>query len=138
MKKNFFPVFSSFGSRDIVVSNVFFQKISISNFYCSQLWASCDRSLESSWGVDSKYIFFMGQKPLLFDIKSLIILTILGKKCLNHFRMNISKNYFFDLHTPIDSFLSVCQKNPFFLVFSSFGSPDISVSDVFFLKKIYI
>ena len=91
---------------------------------CSHLCPSWDLSLGSSWGADFKYIYFLGEKPSIFHIDSLIIFTF----CF-HIHMNSRKLTFtwilpeiiswilVFLHKPIHSLLSVVQKNNFWNFF---------------------
>ena len=70
----------------------------------------------------------MGQKPCIFLINTLIILTIL---------MNIRKKYFLDLflYTPNHSFLNVRQKKIFLQIFGVFFLEILPVQRGFFWKN---
>ena len=54
----------------------FYQKVSMPHFCCSKLWASGDISLESSSGVDFKYMYFYESKLFRTFIYCLIIFSL--------------------------------------------------------------
>ena len=82
-KKNFFSSFFSFFVPEILPFQTVFFQTTISNFCCSQLLPSCDLSLESSWGVDFKYIYFYGWKSYHFWYTDSYHICLLAKKCVN-------------------------------------------------------
>ena len=128
-KKNFFSSFFSFFVPEILPFQTVFFQTTISNFCCSQLLPSCDLSLESSWGVDFKYIYFYGWKSYHFwYTDSYHICVLPKKKCKLTFAWILPKNNSWNslfLYTPINSLLSVRSKKLFFELFSA-------VSNVFF------
>ena len=138
-KRIFFPLFLV---QILPFQTFFFRKRFIFKFFCRQLCPSCDLLLESSWGVNPKYIYFYGPKIFPFSFKESYHIHCYGEKnTWTHFRMSITKKCFLDLHvfTYTNWFLLNCTtKNLFFTVFSMSASPDIAVSAGFFPKKIYI
>ena len=140
-KKTFFPAFFIFRSSDIAVSDVFFQKITISNFCYSQLLPLCNLSLERSWGADFKYMYFCVWKTFYFSyIEYHNICTFAGKVYKLTFAWILPKIlswiYIFQ-SIPTDSLLNVASKN----LFSNFFPilvPDILPFQPFSLQKIRI
>ena len=138
-KKTFFPALFIFRSSDIAVSDVFFQKITISNFCYSQLLPLCNLSLERSWGADFKYMYFCVWKTFYFSyIEYHNICTFAGKVYKLTFAWILPKIlswiYIFQ-SIPTDSLLNVASKNLFFKFFSNFGSWYITISAVFSPKN---
>ena len=66
LKRTFFRGFPWLVPEIFPLQTVFFQKSLLCNFCYSQHGASCDISLESSSGVDFKYIYFCRSKTFQF------------------------------------------------------------------------
>ena len=81
----------------------------------------------------------MGQKCFIFHTYSLIIFAVFPKKYLNSLLHEYYQKLFcritIFLHTPINSFLNICQKKNFFQAFLIFHLWNIAVSDICFSKK---
>ena len=79
-KSFFFVFFSALVLMIYPNQTLFFQKISICHFRCSRLSAPCDVSLESSWGVDSKYIYFHESETYPFSYIESYHIDYFGEK----------------------------------------------------------
>ena len=109
VKKNFFALFLV---QMLPFQMFFFQKRFISNFSCRQLCSLCDLWLESSWGVDFKYIYCYGWKTFHSPyIESYHICPFPEKVCKLTFAWILPKIISWIqvfLHKLIDKLLSVC------------------------------
>ena len=99
----------------------FFQKRFISKFFCRQLCPSCDLLLESSWGVNPRYIYFYGPKTFPFSCKESYHIHCYRQKKIPEltFAWILPKSFFFFLiymflHTLTNYSQSVHQKESFF------------------------
>ena len=76
-KRILFPLFLV---QILPFQTFFFQKRFISKFFCRPLCPSCDLLLESSWGVNPKYIYFDGPKFFPFSCKESYHIHYSGEK----------------------------------------------------------
>ena len=120
----------------------FFQKRFISKFFCRQLCPSCDLLLESSWGVNPRYIYFYGPKTFPFSCKESYHIHCYRQKKIPEltFAWILPKNIFwiysFYIYQLIP--LKLYYKKSFFYGFFHVCFSSYCRFSCFFTKKIYI
>ena len=131
-KQHFFEVFSCLVCEIVPLQTPFFPKIFTWILCYRQHYASCDISLERSWGVHFKYIYFYGSKRFHFSYNESYHICFFAKKvCKLTFRWMLPKIVF------EFTFFYIHQWIPYKVHVSIFRSSDIPFQK-FYFQKIWI